>query len=177
NDFRILRLGHRAKEDDRVAIEERACAEGHVEGEGDDFLAPDDLSVKLEGRQDGGAEGAIDEFSIGGGRWSGISSASATAEIAAHPWAGRNLRVPKHFPISRVIAGQMVLRNQLRAVLHLWRPVRSAHKNKIAPDDRAGVPLPLQARAPQHIFVLRSAPGDRQVLLLGVPKAGRASKA
>ena len=52
NDARVFFLGHRAKEDDGVVIEDRAAAERDVEGVGNNFFSPRDVALEIYRGQD-----------------------------------------------------------------------------------------------------------------------------
>ena len=58
-----------------VAVQHRAAADGHVEGVGRDFLAPDEFAVVVERGQDGRAEQDVDAVGVGGRRRRRVAAA------------------------------------------------------------------------------------------------------
>src|SRR5207248_7591248 len=125
-----------------------AAADGHVEAVRDDRSAPGDLPREIDRGDDGRAEDAIDELSIGGGSGRGISAAGPAAEVRPQPRTGRHGHVPPHRAVEDPVTRDVMLWDDLLAVAAPRRPQRRAHGHRPAPHDRAGVTLAYQRRIP-----------------------------
>ena len=173
---RIAALGHGAEQDQRAVVEDRAAAERHVEGVGDDLFSPNDLPLEIHGRDDRGAERAVDQLAVGGRRGTGISAAGPAAEISAQPRPGRHERVPEDLAVVGVVTEEVVFGDDLGAVLDARRPEGRGDEDAALPDDRAGVTLAAERGPPEDVFALGPAPAERQAAVLGVAEPRRAAE-
>ena len=82
------------QEDHRILVENRTAAHRHVKTVRHNLFPPNDLSLEIQGRDDRGAEDAVDELAIGDGSGAGVAPAGAAAEVVPQPGTRRNDRVP-----------------------------------------------------------------------------------